>query len=93
MDTRMALGAQRNQVVGFIVRQGLILAAAGVLLGMAAALAVTRFVESLLFAVESTDPTTFAAVAGLLLLVTLIASWIPARRASRVDPMVALRYD
>jgi putative ABC transport system permease protein len=90
---RMALGAQRGDVVGLVLRYGGLLAATGLGIGLGAALALTRFLETMLFEVSTTDPVTFAAVAALLAAVALLACWIPARRATKVDPMVALRYE
>jgi predicted permease len=90
---RMALGAQHQQVLRLVIRQGIVLAIIGAVIGSALALGVTRYLSSLLFGVRPADPLTFAAVTQLLLLVALAACWIPARRAVRVDPMVALRYE
>jgi predicted permease len=90
---RMALGAQQGHVLRLIMRQGFSLAAAGVAAGVALALVLMRFLESLLFAVRPVDPVTFACVAFLLMLVSLVACYLPARRAMRVDPVVALRYE
>ena len=90
---RVALGAGTSDVVGAVIRQSLWLAAAGVALGMAGALAATRVLAKFLFEVQPTDPATFVSIALLLTGVALLASWIPARRASRVDPMVALRFE
>ena len=90
---RMALGAQHQQVLRLVVRQGIVLALVGAVIGSALAIGVTRYLSSLLFGVRPTDPVTFVAVTMLLLLVALAACWIPARRAMRVDPMVALRYE
>ncbi|MGH9789526.1 MAG: FtsX-like permease family protein, partial [Candidatus Acidiferrales bacterium] len=80
-------------VARLIVGSGLALALGGLALGLAGALALTRLLASLLFAVTPTDPGTFAGVAVLLLAVAVLAFWIPARRATRVDPMVTLRYE
>ncbi|HVF89035.1 MAG TPA: FtsX-like permease family protein, partial [Blastocatellia bacterium] len=90
---RMALGARAVDVLKLIVGRGLGLALVGVILGVAGAFALTRFLSSLLFGVTSTDPLTFIVVSGLLLLVAIVSSYLPARRATRVDPMRALRYE
>jgi predicted permease len=90
---RMALGATRNGVLGMIVRQGLTLALVGAAAGLAGALAVTRILGNMLYGVTPNDPPTFAATALLLMLVAFLASYLPARRATKVDPMVALRYE
>jgi putative ABC transport system permease protein len=90
---RVALGAQRKNILGTILREGAGLAVAGVAIGSASALALSRALAGLLFGVRATDPATFVAVAALLLAVALAACYIPARRAMRVDPMVALRYE
>jgi putative ABC transport system permease protein len=90
---RMALGAARRDILSLVLRQGITLAASGVGIGLAGAYLVTRLMESLLFGVSATDFTTFAGVAFLLVLVAVLASYIPARRATRVDPIVALRYE
>jgi len=90
---RMALGAPRKQVLMLILKQGLLLTALGIGIGLLGALALTRLMSGLLFGVGSTDPATFAAIVLLLTAVSLIACYIPARRATRVDPLIALRYD
>jgi putative ABC transport system permease protein len=90
---RMALGARGTDVLRLVLRQGAAILAGGLALGLAGAFAVTRTISTLLFGVQPTDPITFAAVAALLTLVALAAVIAPARRASRVDPLVALRYE
>jgi len=90
---RMAIGAPRSHVLGMIVRNGLVLAAVGVVVGIATSLVTSRLLKSLLYQVGGGDPTTLIAVAIALLLVSLAACYIPARRATRVDPLVALRYE
>jgi len=90
---RMALGAQIKDVLKMVLRQGLILVAVGIGLGLGVSLAVTRVLASLLLGVRTSDPFTFVAVGLLLLLVALLACYIPARRATRVNPLKALRYE
>jgi ABC-type antimicrobial peptide transport system permease subunit len=87
----MALGAQAGAVVAGVVRGALVLAALGIGLGLAAAFGLTRYLASFLYGVSPADPITAAGVAALLIVVTLLASYVPARRAARVDPMSALR--
>ena len=90
---RMALGAQTRDVLKLVVRQGTMLTLVGVALGLLAALALTRLIETLLFNVSVTDPLTFVVIVLLLISVALLASWIPARRATKVNPMTALRHE
>jgi len=90
---RMALGATQNTVLKLVVKQGMVLAVSGVALGLIAALAFSRLVSGLLFGVKATDPLTFAAITILLTVVALFASYIPARRAARIDPMISLRCE
>jgi predicted permease len=90
---RTALGAQRRDVLLLILGEGARMAAVGVVIGIAASLAITRLMSALLFGISATDPLTFVGVAVLLSLAVLLASYIPARRAMRLDPMVALRYE
>jgi putative ABC transport system permease protein len=93
LGLRLALGAQPHDVMNLILRQGLRLISVGLVLGLVSALALTRLMKSLLFGVNATDAVTFAAVTLLLLVVALLACWIPARRATKVDPLIALRSD
>src|SRR5690606_32323991 len=93
LGIRLALGARPEQVVRQVVAQGAVLSAAGVVAGVGAALLLTRFMASLLFETSSTDPLTFGSMAALLLAVSLAAGYLPARRASRIDPARALRSD
>lgn len=93
IGVRMALGAQRSDIGYLILGEGARLAVAGVAIGIAASFAITRLLSSLLFGVSATDPITFVGVAVLLCLVALLASYLPARRAIRLDPNAALRYE
>jgi len=93
IGVRMALGATRRDVAGLVVREGLLMTAAGVVLGLAAALGLTRFLEKVLYEVRPGDPVTYVAVAAILMGVALVATWLPARRATAVDPLVALRAE
>ena len=88
---RMALGATPERVAGMIVRGGMATAGIGIAVGIVSALIVTRFMQSLLFGVEATDPLTFGAIVILLALMALAATYVPARRAARIDPLVSLR--
>jgi predicted permease len=90
---RMALGATPERVAGMVVRGGMSIAAVGIAVGLAGALLATRFMESLLFGVAATDPATFGATAGLLAVMALVAAYVPARRAARVDPLISLRSE
>ncbi|HET9532665.1 MAG TPA: FtsX-like permease family protein, partial [Blastocatellia bacterium] len=90
---RMALGARGSDVMRMIVGQGMALALVGVGIGLGAAFFLTSLMSSLLFGVGATDPLTFAAISLLLVGVAFVACYVPARRATRVDPMVALRYE
>jgi putative ABC transport system permease protein len=90
---RMALGAQRKEVLTMVLTQGAKIALVGVAIGLVASTGLARLMSSLLFSVGANDPLTFSAVAFLLIVVAMLACYIPARRATRVDPMVALRYE
>lgn len=93
LGIRLALGAQPGDVRALVIGHGLTLALTGVAIGIGGALALTRVMSGLLFGISATDPSTFAAVAVLLVAVALVACWLPARRATRVDPALALRTD
>jgi len=90
---RMALGAQKGNVFSLVIGQGMRVVCVGILLGISGAWALTRVMQRLLFEVKPTDPLTFSTVSLLLAGVALLACWLPARRAAKVDPMEALRYE
>lgn len=90
---RMAIGAQPRDVFRMVIRQGMLLAFTGVVLGLISAFSLTRLMATMLFSVEPTDPATFAAITILLSLVALVACYVPGRRATRVDPVISLRYE
>ena len=93
IGVRVALGAQRGNIIGMVVRQGVELVAFGIAAGLAGALALTRVMAALLFGVSTTDAVTFSLVALVLAMVAILATWLPARRATSVDPMIALREE
>ncbi|HEX2271655.1 MAG TPA: ABC transporter permease [Pyrinomonadaceae bacterium] len=93
LGLRLAIGAQPRQLLLLVLKQGLMLTIAGVVLGLLAAFALTRLLSGLLFGVEAVDATTFATISLLLVIISLVACYLPARRAMRIDPMMALRYE
>jgi ABC-type antimicrobial peptide transport system permease subunit len=93
IGVRMALGAQRRDVLKLIVGQGIVLAVIGIVVGLALAFTVTRLLASQLYGLSATDPVTFIGVSIFLLSVSFIACYLPARRATRIDPLAALRHE
>lgn len=93
IGVRLALGAQAHDILTLVLKRGLGLALVGITVGLAVSVAMTRLIKGLLFGVTATDPLTFGGIAGLLTLVALLACYLPARRATRVDPMIALRHE
>jgi len=89
----MVFGAPRGSILNLVVGEGLKLSAAGIVIGLAGAFVITRVMASLLVGVNATDPATYAAIVVLFVLIAMTASWIPARRASRLDPMAAIREE
>ena len=90
---RSALGAKRSHIFKLVIGRGVAMAFIGIVLGIAASLGLTRFLAGLLYGVTAVDPITFIVISILVLIVSVIASYIPARRATKVDPLVALRYE
>ncbi len=93
LGIRIALGAKRSQVAGLVLGRGLALTGAGVMLGVVSALALSRLLSSVLFGIASTDPLTFGAAVVVVFSVATVACWLPARRATRVDPVAVLRAE
>jgi putative ABC transport system permease protein len=90
---RMAMGAQRGDIFKIAVGEGALILAFGLFAGLAGSVALTRFLQTMLFGVKPTDPITFAAISGLLASVAMAACFVPARKATRVDPLIALRHE
>ncbi|MGH9162119.1 MAG: FtsX-like permease family protein, partial [Vicinamibacteraceae bacterium] len=90
---RIALGAGRERVLWMVLREAALVAAVGIVVGVAAATMLTRYIQSMLFGVEPIDPPTIVFAVALMLVVALLAGWLPARRAARLEPMIALRHE
>ena len=93
LGIRFALGAQRSDVLRLILHQGMVVVAAGVIVGITASFGLTRLIASLLYGISASDPLTFLLLSAILVMVALFACWLPARRASAVDPIVALHAE
>jgi len=93
LGIRIALGASQRDILSLVVGQGMTLSLFGVTLGLAAAFLLTRLIRSMLFGVAATDPFTFAGISLLLAMITLLATYIPAQRATQIDPVISLRQD
>ena len=93
IGVRMALGAQRTDVLGMVIRQGMVTTLGGVIAGVLGAVAGTRLLSTWLYGVEATDPMTFATVSLVLVVIALLATYVPARTAARVDPVIAMRSE
>ncbi len=89
----MALGAERTDVLGMVIRQGMVITVGGVIAGVLGAVAATRLLSRWLYGVEATDPATFATVSLVLVGIALLATYVPARRAARADPVIAMRSE
>jgi putative ABC transport system permease protein len=93
IGVRLALGASRGDILALVVRQGMTLAGLGVVIGLSGALVASQAIVTMLFGISRLDPITYLSVIGLVMGVSVIACWVPARRATKVDPLVALRYE
>jgi ABC-type transport system, involved in lipoprotein release, permease component len=93
IGVRMALGAERRHVLSLVLKHGMLLAVTGIILGLVGSYGLTRLMTTLLFQVKPTDAVTYVSVAGGLIAIALVACYIPARRATKIDPLVALKYE